>query len=223
VTVGDFESSSGAPVFFLSFRHARTGQLTEKGDPDQPVMELFDALSDNVSELLGRLPGEDAGFVDRSMAGGQRWTRELFRAASSCQVFVPLVSPRLLQSAWCGMEWGLFAQRKVARIGGGEPTETGILPVTWIPTDHNTVPKVIADVLPFMPNGLPDGTASAYTREGLLGMRKLGADVAYNAIVWRLAQRIVEISRSHHVVPRKRIPRGPAHLRNVFLSAKKVP
>ncbi|GIF69913.1 hypothetical protein Ais01nite_79480 [Asanoa ishikariensis] len=217
-----YDVDPSAPLFFLSYSRASTRTVAR--DPDRRVMELFSDLSENVSELVGGLPGEDPGFVDHATVGGTRWSAELFRAASTCQVFVPLISARLLSSTWCGMEWDLFARRRVVRISDGEVSDAGILPVLWTPTDdYASAPPVVKDIQLFTPVGLPDPQmAATYRREGLLGLRMVGADSVYNAIVWRLAQAIVEIARRHHVERLDPIPTSTDHLRNIFLAGREV-
>lgn len=224
VTTSEHEVDSRGPVFFLSYRHSRFQHTTGIREPNRFVMEFFDDLSDNVSELLGRLSGEDAGFMDRLLEGGQRWTPELFQAASTCQIFVPLISPGLLRSEWCGMEWDLFSRRKVFRRGGDGPTtETCILPVVWIPTDHSTLPTVMRGIQRFAPVGLPNiNVATMYVRDGLFGLRQMGEDAAYRAVVWRLAQRIADLTRTHRVGPLEPFPTSTDDLRDVFQERTEV-
>jgi hypothetical protein len=56
--------------------------------------------------------------------------------------------------------------------------------------------------------------ASLYEREGIYGLRSLNMDSAYRAVVWRLAQRIAGLYRSHFVTPMTFADIG--QLRNVF-------
>jgi hypothetical protein len=46
------------------------------------------------------------------------------------------------------------------------------------------------------------------------GLLALGHEAAYRAVVWRLAQRVVQLHRSHWVAPL--IPTSTQELRNVF-------
>lgn len=200
-------------MFFLSYAHGVVQGGLESGyEPDRYVLELYEELSTNVAELVGRLPGWAPGFMDRRMVGSQRWSPELLRAAATCQVFVPLVSPSLLNSEWCGMEWDLFSRR---RIGGG--TGTAILPVSWAPTEFASLPGAVREVQFFSPLPLPDlDFAAQYHQEGVMGLRQLGLHRTYKAIVWRLAQRIVAISRAHQVEPLDDTRITPEELRNIF-------
>ncbi|MCW6004259.1 toll/interleukin-1 receptor domain-containing protein [Micromonospora sp. CPCC 205371] len=216
-------ADSHAPVFFVSYAQFTTPHL-EVQEPNQYVMEFFDELSGNVSQLLGRRTGEYPGFLDRTLVGGQRWTRELFLAAATCQVFVPLVSPGLLRSEWCAMEWDVFARRTVVRRKGTGPvSESCILPVVWIHTELDELPPVIRGIQLFSPVGLPDPAyARQYLEDGLFGLRQLGQNPVYRAVVWRLAQRIVQIYRTHRAVPLDPVPTNTDGLTNVFANQQEV-
>ncbi|MFC0532768.1 TIR-like protein FxsC [Phytohabitans kaempferiae] len=201
-------------MFFLSYAHGNQQFLESGYEADRYVLELYKELSGNVAELVGRLPGWSPGFMDRSMDGSQRWTPELLRAAATCQVFVPLISPSLLTSRWCAMEWDLFSRRRID--SGDGRTETAILPVAWAPTDFASLPRVVREVQFFSPLPLPDlDYAAQYQQEGVVGLHKLSLHTTYRAVVWRLAQRIVAISRAHRVEPLDDLPE-PAELRDVF-------
>lgn len=208
-----------APLFFLSYAHAAEHRKTPAAprEANAKVQQFFLDLSEHVSELVGRPAGADPGFMDSTMGGGQRWSPELLDAAGRCQVFVPLISPSLLGSAWCGMEWDAFSRRRIVkRHSGSSDHETGIVPVTWSPPDANlTLPKVIRDIQRFHPAKLPDASIAAqYQREGVYGLLVMRMEAAYQAVVWRLAQHIVGIYHRQRVEPR--VPGGPAELRNVF-------
>jgi hypothetical protein len=179
-------------------------------------MRLFDELSDHVSELVGRPTGADPGFMDRALDGGERWTRELLTAAGTCQVFIPLISKPYVDSEWCGTEWDAFSRRRIVRRADGSTDhETGIVPVTWAPTDAESLPAVVRDIQRFSPGGMPDpDIAAQYQHEGVYGLLTMGLEAAYRAVVWRLAQRVVAIHRSHWV--ERRVPNGTHQLRNVF-------
>lgn len=208
-----------APLFFLSYAHAAEHRKTPAAprEANVKVQQFFLDLSEHVSELVGRPAGADPGFMDSTMGGGQRWSTELLDAAGRCQVFVPLISPSLLGSAWCGMEWDAFSRRQIVKHRAGSADhETGIVPVTWSPPDPNLpLPKVIREIQRFTPAKLPDpGIAAQYQREGVYGLLAMRMEAAYQAVVWRLAQHIVSIHHRQWVEPL--IPRGPHELRNVF-------
>jgi hypothetical protein len=211
-----------APLFFLSYARVGKGRgiAAAQHDLNANTIRLFEDLSTHVGELIGRLPGTDPGFMDLSLGGGERWTPELLHAAGSCQIFIPLISPTLLNSRWCAMEWDLFSRRKVVRRDTGEPDhETAIIPVRWTPTHHNAEPAVVSSVQRFYPARIPDPKVAAqYEDEGVYGLLTLNLEAAYRAVVWRLAQRVVQIHRSHWVEPW--VPAGTGELRNIFVEGR---
>ncbi|MFC0006264.1 TIR-like protein FxsC [Micromonospora siamensis] len=210
----DAPAATRAPLFFLSYSRPPFRRSTP-GATD-PVLRFFEDLSVHVSELVGPETGVDAGFMDSAMTGGERWTPELLRAAGTCQVFVPLLSSALIGSAWCGMEWDAFSRRRLVPQGGGGPGHaTAIVPVTWSPTDDARLPRVVRDIQRFSPTPMPDpDIVRQYEREGVYGLLTMRMENAYQAVAWRLAQRIVEIHRSFRVEPR--VPAGFGELRNLF-------
>ena len=58
-----------------------------------------------------------------------------------------------------------------------------------------------------------------YRREGLYGLRKLGLDSAYRAVVWQLARRVVDIVGSYRVEPLT--VGGPEELHNAFAEVRR--
>ncbi|MGC5017731.1 TIR-like protein FxsC [Micromonospora sp. DT47] len=203
-----------APLFFLSYSRSPARRAT--GNPAEYVSRFYDDLSVHVSELVGPVTGVDPGFMDSTIAGGERWTPELLQAAGTCQVFVPLLSSALLRSAWCGREWDAFSRRRIApRHGAASAHETAIVPVTWSPTDGAPLPRVVRDIQRFSPAAMPDpDIAVQYQREGVYGLLTMQMENAYRAVVWRLAQRIVAIHRSYLVEPL--VPTGVDELCNRF-------
>lgn len=185
-----------APLFFLSYAHAR-----RPDEPNQWVVQFFDDLSENVAELAGRPAGSDPGFIDRSMAGGTRWPGELLKAVGTCKVFVALLSDPYVASSWCGMEWYAFSQRRVSRRAGADSVyETGIIPVLWTPVPLDRLPPAVGEVQRFTPRGLPDPTIPArYAAEGIYGLMRMGQEMHYQAVVWRLAQSIAEFHFGYEV------------------------
>jgi hypothetical protein len=195
-----------APVFFLSYGHAHArAQRRTLQNVNSPVVRLFEDLSFHVGELMGSAAGEYPGYLDQAMDPGVRWRTEVLRAAGTCQVFVPLLSPRYLDSPWCAMEFDAFSRRKVNRKPTRRPTDaigegTAILPVLWMPMDSEQLPLVLSELQYFMPYPLPDeDIVQRYSEEGVHGLLALHDEEAYQAVVWRLARRIVQVSRNHQV------------------------
>lgn len=209
-----------APLFFVSHSRATVGMGQQ--DPDRYVVDFFEELSMNVALLFGRDAGNDPGFMDKwSLHGGRRWTGELLTAVGTCQVFIPLISMPLVQSVWCGREWDGFSRRRVFNQQSGNPDhETAIVPLLWSPVPSHRVPAVVHEVQLFSPVGLPDSAVAVnYRREGLYGLRMLGMDSAYKAVIWQLAKRVVEIVGSHWVEPVK--VDDPDDLQNVFAEVRR--
>lgn len=165
-------------------------------------MRFFSDLSEIVNELVPVLPGDDPGFMDVTMKGGERWTAEVITAAGTCQVFIALLSGKYFRSEWCAMEWDVFSRRKVIqRDGGPQDNDTCILPVYWAPI-VGPIPPVVDAVNRFTPAGLPDDSFGAQYREhGIFGLLQQGQENAYQSIIWSLALRIQSLCYSHWVEP----------------------
>lgn len=204
------------PVFLVSYAHSegRRSAVRPK-EPNQRFVDFFDDLSENVAQLIPRRPGSDPGFMDRSVAGGTRWTGELLDALGSCQVFVALLSVPYLTSTWCGMEWHAFAQRRVTRSTGNSTRhQSAIIPVIWAPLPEERIPAAVLAVQRFSPTGLPNANITAqYKANGIFGLLKQNQDDAYQAVVWSLALHIADIHYAYRVEPMKF---DPADLRNLF-------
>ncbi len=186
-----------APLFFLSYAHPGMGQQRE-------VLRFFDDLSEDVAQLVSRPTGADPGYLDRSMGGGNWWTDELLRAIGTCRVFVALLSASYFQSTWCSMEWFAFSQRPVVRHASNRlEQQSAVIPVIWAaPLPPDQTPSVVADVQRFAPNDVSNVDISRrYQAEGVFGLLKTRVDL-YDAVVWRLAQRITDIYYSYRVESR---------------------
>ncbi|MEU6072864.1 TIR-like protein FxsC [Micromonospora sp. NPDC047074] len=194
-----------APVFFLSYAHTRNRVPAPPRDTNQKEFQLFVDLSDHVVELLGLGPGRTAGFMDRMLDGGQMWTDDLAFAAGHCQVFIPLVSPQYLNSDWCAREWHAFTRRPVLiRPGATLSThDTPVVPINWSVVERRRLPEVVKRPQMFTPTRLPPDIAPQYHEEGIYGLLSLGKNGkdAYDAVVWRLAQRVARAYQTHWVRP----------------------
>lgn len=214
------------PVFFLSYARARKTRSLHAGplESDAFVLRLFDDLTQHVDQLVGSPPGEDPGFVDRAIDSGTRWSPDLRAAAGSCQVFVPLVSMNYIRSRWCAMEWDAFARRPVAhrRAPGTPRPSTAILPVRWSPLREGVLPARLSDVQFFEPQHLTDpGIVPRYVNEGVYGLLALKDEVAYQAVAWRLAQRIAAIFHEYRVAVPDTLP-NPSELHTSFENLEDV-
>ncbi|MCL7456305.1 TIR-like protein FxsC [Micromonospora echinofusca] len=206
-----------APVFFLSYAHKKN-QVAAPRDTNQKVFQLFVDLSDHVVELLGLGPGRTAGFMDRMLDGGQVWTDDLAFAAGHCQVFIPLISTHYLNSDWCAREWDAFTRRPILTRPGAEPSagETPVIPVNWSLVERRRLPAAVSRRQMFTPTRLPPEIAPQYHEEGIYGLLSLGdtGKAAYDAVVWRLAQRIARAYQTHWV--QAQVPADVRQLRTTF-------
>jgi hypothetical protein len=202
---GEFRSDPSAPVFFLSYNRSKSiNRQSSPFEPNRRVRQFFHDLTDGVGELVGLLPGQDAGFMDVTMEGGQVWTRRLLRAVGTCQVFVALLSTGYLNSSpWGAMEWDLFRRRKALIRTTGEPADedTGIIPVIWAPT-QTSAPKRVSRVQRFQPwDDLSNiSFQSQYERDGLYGLIHTNP-AGYDAVVWKLAMYIQKLQHEFWVEP----------------------
>src|SRR5262249_35038308 len=157
----------GSPLFFVSYARGNPIRLpSSPKDPDEHVVRFFGDLVTHVNELVSPPTGVDVGFIDRSIDGGERWEDELLAAARTCQVFVPLISPPYHRSDWCMHEWEPCASRRIhnrdpAKLG----SETAIVPVSWVPTDLDSLPELIRNIQMFAPEGLPAKNMAAIYRD----------------------------------------------------------
>jgi len=165
---------------------------------------------------LGSAVGEYPGFMDRSMEGETRWTPEVLAAAGTCRVFVPLISAGYVESKWCAMEWDAFWRRNVIRRPSDSSwSKTAILPVTWSSMLEDQLPPAVQELQFFLPQQLKDpDIAQRYLTEGVYGLLALNDEAAYQAVAWRLARRIRDVSLMYHVEPK--IPTDPRQLRESF-------
>jgi hypothetical protein len=183
------------PVFFLSHAHPSAAGA-------EPVREMFQDLTEDLTQLLPLSTGHDPGFVDLEMRAGAAWREELRSAIGSCQVFVPLLSASYLDSSYWHAEWDTFARRRVyGRADGYRVDTSAILPVLWTPVDRERVPSMVAAVARFTPTGLPDEYIEQYAEQGLYGMLDAGRGDAYRSVVWRLARAIQVLFARNWVEP----------------------
>ena len=199
------ETDPRSPLFFLSYAHSAEIKQHQgnRHERNWRFATFFDDLSENVAELVSRPAGSDPGYMDRSIPDGRRWTPELLAAIGTCQVFVALLSPLYFQSPWCGLEWHAFSERRVISYPQGMVSnQTAIIPVIWAPIREKEVPAAVGQVQMFYPRGVPNANVAAqYQSDGIVGLLQVD-DVAYKAVVWRLAQYIADLHYNHRVEPR---------------------
>ena len=177
------------PTFFLSYAHTPKSEfaVAEADGGRRYATVFFRDLCAHLRELLGCKAGEEPGFMDEAMEGGERWDGELRKMLGTCQVFVPLLSPRYGRSKWCEREWRAFECRTVqpTRSRRGGP-RSAIVPVLWMPEPVENLPKWVQTVQVFTPNHLHEQDAAAcYWQDGVYGLRATNHD-AYEIITWRI-------------------------------------
>ncbi|MET7396394.1 TIR-like protein FxsC [Dactylosporangium sp. NPDC005572] len=176
-----------APVFFLSYAQSAANDW---------VPQFFEELSDHVGELMGK-PASFVGFMNSEMRTGTDWSEELAFAVGHCQVFVALLSQRYYGSKYCALEWHAFA-RRMPDVSPA-PRSTAMLPVLWS-KGRGAVPAKIDRLQRFLPSPPPPDIQRRYGKEGVYGLR-IADSSAYDLVVWRLANTIVELADNHHVPP----------------------
>ena len=147
------------PYFFFSYAH---GEDTAYFD------RFYDDLRKEVAEVTKR-DAHGVGFRDTTDIGlGRSWRSELVQALSTCECFVPVLAPRLLDSPYCGKEWQLFQNRIDAGEPPGPSQPSRLLPVLWRPLDGD-LPEVLRKY-----QRMHGDLGAAYHENGLLKLIKLG-------------------------------------------------
>ncbi|MGP4050235.1 TIR-like protein FxsC [Streptomyces sp. 2A115] len=183
-----------APYFFLSYAH--TPRFGSSADPDHWVHRLFRDLCDHIMALTDHPAGQPIGFMAREMRSGERWSDRLSEALATCQVFVPLYSPRYFVSDACGKEWWAFSQRQVRYRASGDTTaRPAIVPALWVPVQSEHLPDAAVSL-----SHDHERFGQDYAAEGLYALMKLRMfREEYERAVYRLAQAIVATARQNPI------------------------
>jgi FxsC-like protein len=183
-----------SPVFFLSYARTPRYDRDSAIDPDVWVHKLYDDLS---FEVLQFTRSPIAGFMDREVRLGMRWSEELSTALATCQVFVPLYSPRYFASDNCGKEWYAFSKRVLDQRARQPRTQMAIVPALWAPVGEDNLPDM-AKGIQFNHHSLGD----MYGRVGFSGIMKVHRfHDDYMLAVQGLARRIVEVANQARIDP----------------------
>jgi FxsC-like protein len=178
------------PIFFLSYAHSPRGAGRPRSVSNLWEARLFRDLCEAVTDLSGWDANEPPGFMDSGLNVGEGWSERISEALAHCRDSV-----HYFKSQACGQEWAAFASREVLSEvpGGGVPS--AIVPVQWVRVQEERLPPV-AKALQFDHQAFGEG----YRTEGmqpLLKVTKFQSD--YQLAVYRLAQRIVDVSEQMRV------------------------
>ncbi|GAA3345500.1 hypothetical protein GCM10020358_52840 [Amorphoplanes nipponensis] len=185
------------PLFLVS--HIR-------GDDDAYVEEFFHDLCREVRALTGTGRTDDVGTLatDLDPAEGD-WPPATARALASCQVFLPLCSPRLLLSESGGRHWWLFHERLRRFSEDNQRDAASLLPLRWVS---------MPDLPPSFPEFLAaDPTDPRRPLRQYLRLRTLRPH--YRSFLHRLAGQIVKTARSCPLPPYWPLP-SAARTPNAF-------
>jgi hypothetical protein len=160
------------PYFFLSHAGAGAGA--------RHLGTLYDLLRDHLYQLTAT---ERPGFVSFQEPVGGLWLPDVCDAVLRCRVFVPVYSPHLFASWWCGWEWQLFRAREQAHGRG----PSAIVPVLWTSPGHFTLPPCAAGIQ-YRDHRLGE----TYAAEGFYGVLCTEPVDRLTAVTYWIARRIVE-------------------------------
>ena len=191
-----------APYFFLAYAHT----------PEQPwVARLYGDICAEVLERTTLPVTADVGFMDRSgIPLGSDWRDEVAGALATCQVFVPLYSPRYFTREECGKEWHAFAQRILDHRAREPGNPAAIVPALWTPVEASEIPEAAKRI---QMNHADLG--ADYAQEGFYTLIKNSLyHQEYVTAVQQLAKHIIRAAENSHLRPCRVLDFGP--LRNAF-------
>jgi TIR domain len=131
-----------AYYFFFSYKRVKNSEYQRAFFED-----LCKEVSDQI-EANENMP--DVGFLDQSSIDpGEDWGQALANALQDSKVLVCAISPKYIESEYCGKEWQLFQMRREEyerrrKTQGVQnpPLPPFIKPVVWIPFPPETAPEV---------------------------------------------------------------------------------
>ncbi|MER5995702.1 TIR-like protein FxsC [Streptomyces viridosporus] len=187
------DSDTPPPYFFFSYAHTPRGA----GPADRWVEQLFRDLSNHVMAMTDLPAGVPAGFMDREIRSGERWSERIGEALATCRVFVPLYSPRYFASETCGREWYAFDQRVIYEQAKRDRAVHAMVPALWVPVPQESLPAAARGM------GMPSREfGEQYATDGLYGLLKLGRLVdEYERAVVQLAMSIVAVAEESALPP----------------------
>lgn len=130
--------SQDHPYFFFSY-------ASRDYEDDKSFQRFFDDLCKTVAAETDR-DKNDVAFRDSASIGlGGEWPPQLVNALRTCQCFVPVLTPRLINHPFCGYEWQAFQNRLSAAPSPADGKPSRLLPILWRPFDLESAPQVIKD------------------------------------------------------------------------------
>jgi hypothetical protein len=184
-----------APYFFLSYaRTPPTDGDTEH--PDRNLVRFYQTLCRHIMQLTDLQEGIAPGYLDRRTRIGTAWETEVKRELATCQVLVPVYSPRFVNSVWCGKEWEAFERRQQAQRDRGTFTGNAIVPAVWVPLDNGQLPTVLSAV-----QYRHEDMGHPYDREGLYALMARKRNGPYAEATLAIARSIVKVAQSSRLEP----------------------
>lgn len=184
-----------ASYFYLSYAHSPPLVGAREASHDRWVRAFYTDLAAAVRRHAPRRRSHMVtGFYDQEIPLDSNWKALLTRALSAAEVFVPLYSEGYFTRSWPGREWACFQQRLTdAKIR--DPLSR-VIPVLWVPLPPGRTPPAHDRALAL---GAGD---QVYLDNGLAAMLRLTPYRArYDAVVERLAEKIVDLAESSPLAP----------------------
>ncbi|RJL32499.1 TIR-like protein FxsC [Bailinhaonella thermotolerans] len=206
---GTPEARPHPPYFFLSYARVPHNDPANK-NPNIWVERFYRDVCHEILQLTSLPHGVPAGFMDTDLATGVEWDKRLALELATCQVFVPLYSPRYFESEQCGKEWAAFDLRRRHHMsGGGNPPEV-IVPAYWVPVPEYKIPESLR-AIQFSDKAL----GTHYKERGLYGLMKISRfRDHYKLAVDSLAKRIIAVADEVRLPPAE--PCDYAAIKSVF-------
>jgi len=197
-----------APFFFFSYVH---------DDNDEFLEKFFNDLRDEVAAVT-TLDKADVAFRDLSGIGlMQPWRQEIVNALSTCECFVPLLTPRLIVHPYCGQEWEIFRRRLQVNPLPASGAPSRLMPILWRPL-RGPLPPVISD------HQRTHGTfGRPYAEDGLFMLLKQKEyDSEYARFLKRFVEMMIEAVQAAPL-PASASPGDLESMPNAFQSANGRP
>ncbi|WP_336205688.1 TIR-like protein FxsC [Nonomuraea sp. LPB2021202275-12-8] len=189
------------PYFFLSYARLPQQRFNPDVNLNEPIFKLFRNLCKHILHMTSCTDVE-AGFMDQKLDSGDRWTDQLAEALATCQIFVPVYSPRYFSSEECGKEWAAFLHRVHMQRDSEGREPQAIVPLVWHPVPPDELPTVAKPIQYSLKN-----MNERYLRDGFYGFTELpGLRSHLRQATFDLAKRIVSVAAATNVAPCDPLP-----------------